>query len=57
MISSYRSRLLASVVCCLLLGGLEVVCDREVLVVSSGADSDQHSGVLEIYDFLTRTWR
>jgi hypothetical protein len=37
--------------------GFEVVAaDREVLVVSSGSEADQ-PGVLEIYDFLTRTWR
>ncbi len=35
-----------------------VSADREVLVVSSGSDPGSNEpGVLEIYDFLSRTWR
>lgn len=35
---------------------VEVAGEREVLVVSGGPD-DENIGVLEIYDFLSRTWR
>ncbi len=35
---------------------VQVVSEREVLVVSGGPDDD-NIGVLEIYDFLSRTWR
>ena len=41
-----------------LFGGILVSGDREVLVVSSGTDpASGEPGVLEIYDFLSRTWR
>jgi hypothetical protein len=41
-----------------LFGGIVVSADREVLVVSSGTDpGSDEPGVLEIYDFLSRTWR
>jgi len=33
-----------------------VMGEREVLVVSGGPD-DNNLGVIEIYDFLSRTWR
>jgi hypothetical protein len=39
-----------------LLSGAVVIADREVIVVSSCNESEE-PGVLEIYDFLTRTWR
>ena len=39
-------------------GRIFVSGDREVLVVSSGTDpGSDEPGVLEIYDFLSRTWR
>ena len=43
----------------LFFGRVFVSGDREVLVVSSGGTDpgSDEPGVLEIYDFLSRTWR